>query len=169
MLSAAHLLRNIHPDPVLSLHGNDGLVLRFSPRLVLGIFIFLRLLGRLLGVLGFFFGLFGNLRRRFVRDEALAAVAASLKLVVSDASLFAHVGVDRLSGVSVNGEQLERLAEEGLDEEGHGGRWGVAVGGEGVKWWVAWGGVKEGGVSAYGVRSLILRRGRGAVVLECEV
>lgn len=79
-----------------------------------------------------------------MRNEALAAVAAGLKLVVSDAGPFAHVGVDRLSGVSVNGEQLERLAEEGLDEERHCGRCGLAVGGERVKWWVAWGDVKEG-------------------------
>jgi hypothetical protein len=37
----------------------------------------------------------------------------------------------------------------------------LAVDGVRVKWWVAWGGLREGEVSASGVRSLICRRGRG--------
>lgn len=132
VLGAAHLKPDLRPRLAFTLHSNDGLVLRRSPRRILSfrVLVFLRFLG---GLCGFALGRLGDLGGCFVRDKSLAAVAAVLKLVVSDASLRADVWVDRLVGVSVNGKDFERLAEERLDEERHDGRWALASGSEGVR------------------------------------
>ena len=132
VLVAAHLQHDLRPRLAFTLHSNDGLVLRRSPRRILSfrVLVFLRFLG---GLCGFALGRLGDLGGCFVRDKSLAAVAAVLKLVVSDASLRTNVWVDRLVGVSVNGKDFERLAEERLDEERHDGRWALASGSEGVR------------------------------------